>query len=190
VLIFEKILPIAHPFRWPVYMLLAIVFEIAVPKPAIFSFYLFAAMLPLFFLGCLLYRPPVSCPGPVVPVAAALVFVFSLIIHYLDASHRLTLAEGPRLVLSFAERFSLFYLLFRFRWASPRLAVVAGFAYTIYLFHVFGTAGSRIVLVRLGIHDRLLLLAIGTFCGLALPVAIDRVFQRSLVLRRVFLGRR
>jgi hypothetical protein len=189
-MICEKALPIPHPFRWPVYMLLAIVFEIAIPKPSIFSFYPFAAMLPLFFLGGVLYRPPVSCPGRIVPVVAFLVFVISVTFHQLPAFHGLMTADGPRLVLSYAERITFFYLLFRFRWTSPSLAVLAGFAYTIYLFHVFGTAGSRIVLVRLGIHDRLLLFAIGTICGLALPVAIDVVFRRSLVLRRVFLGRR
>jgi hypothetical protein len=71
VLLLEKILPIPQPYRWSVYMLLAILFEIAVPKPAIFSFYLFSAMLPLFFLGCVLYRPPVSCPGPRITLARA-----------------------------------------------------------------------------------------------------------------------
>ncbi len=190
VLIFEKTLPFRHPYRWPVYVLLALVFEFAVPKVAIFSVPSFAQMLPLFFLGCVLHGPPATCRGPLLPLTASLVFVVSATIHQLVWFDRLRLTEGQLMVLLYSESFSFFYLLFRYRWTGPRLAVLGGFAYAIYLFHVFGTAGSRIALGRLGIHDRLIVLTIGTLCGLVLPVAIDLLFRESPVLRRVFLGGR
>jgi hypothetical protein len=190
VLLLEKVLPIPHPYKWPGYILLAILLELTVPRTPFLSICTLAGILPLFFVGCLLYQPPAFFQRPIVAVTALVVVVISLTIHQLVWFERLTLSNDQSLAFVYGERLSFYYLLFRYRWASPRLALLGGFAYSIYLFHVFGTAGSRILLLRLGIHDRLLLLAIGTPFGLALPIAIDLVFQRSLVLRRVFLGRR
>jgi hypothetical protein len=190
VLLLEWILPLAHPYKWPVYLLLAIVVEIAVPKTTIFSLNTFSGMLPVFFLGCLLHGPVDSRCDQTVPVIALLVLLASLTLHQLVWFHRLTLTGGPLLALRYGESFSFIYLLFRFRWTTPKLVMLGGFAYTIYLFHVFGTAGSRILVSRLGVHDRLVLLFAGTLFGLALPMAVDLVFRRSLILRRIFLGRR
>ena len=190
VLMLEKLVPLAHPYKWPVYLLLAILFELGGPHTTIFSICTFSAMLPTFFLGCLLYRLPRSSQGPLLPLTALAVFVVSSSIHQLVWFGRLTLSTDQFLAVVYGEQIGFIYLLFRFRCTIPWLALLGGFAYPIYLFHVLGTAGSRIALDRLGVHDRLVLFAIGALVGLALPIAIDLVFRRSLVLRRLFLGRR
>jgi surface polysaccharide O-acyltransferase-like enzyme len=190
VLIAEKVLKLPGPYKWPVYLLLAILFDLVVPKTTLFSLNMFSVMLPFFLMGCLLYRLPARLQGPEAVSIAVLVFLASLTTQQLLWFGLLALTGQQTLVLQLVEGLSFNFLLFRFRWTSPRLAVLGGFSYPIYLFHVFGTAGSRMVATSLGIGERALLLAIGITCGLSLPIAIDLAFRRSRILRRVFLGSR
>jgi surface polysaccharide O-acyltransferase-like enzyme len=190
VLLAEKIPPLSGPRRWPVYLTLAILFDLAAPKVAFFSLGAFSMMLPFFCLGGLLYRPPTRLQGPPAVATVVVVFLAALTVQQLIWFGRLTLGGRETLILQLCEGLSFAYLLFRFRRTSPQLAVLGGFAYPIYLFHVFGTAGSRILATRLGIEHRALLLTFGVACGLGLPVAIDLLFRRHVVLRRIFLGGR
>jgi peptidoglycan/LPS O-acetylase OafA/YrhL len=190
VLFAEKVLKIPGPYKWPAYLLLAIIFDLAAPRTGLFSLNMFSAMLPFFLMGCFLYRLPGRLHGPEAVSIAVLVFLATLTTQQLLWFGVLALTGQQTLVLQLLEGLSFIFLLFRFRWTSPRLAVLGGFSYPIYLFHVFGTAGSRMVATRLGIGERDILLAIGIACGLSLPIAIDLAFRRSRILRRVFLGSR
>jgi peptidoglycan/LPS O-acetylase OafA/YrhL len=189
VLLAERLLAIPGPYRWPAYLLLAILFDLVAPKTALFSLNMCSAMLPFFLLGCWLHRPPDLLKGRVAAALVALVFLCSMTMQQLSWFGQLSLTGKERLVLRLCEGLSFAFLLFRFRWTSPRLAVLGGFSYSIYLFHVFGTAGSRILTTRLGMENRAILTAISVTCGLALPIAIDLVLRRSRITRRVFLGR-
>src|SRR5262249_54562362 len=55
VLLLEKFLPLPRRSKFPVYFLLAIPYSLLGPKSNFLSLTNFALMLPLFFLGCLLY---------------------------------------------------------------------------------------------------------------------------------------
>jgi peptidoglycan/LPS O-acetylase OafA/YrhL len=190
VLLAEKILPIPRSVRWPAFLSLAIIFDLVAPKVVFFSLNMFSMMLPFFLLGCFLYRPPSRFQGPMAVSAAILAFLASLTIQQLIWFGHLKLGGRQVLVLQLCEGLSFAFLLFRFRWVGPRLAILGGFSYPIYLFHVFGTAGSRMLSTRLGIENRIILLIVGVACGLALPIAIDLAFRRHKILRRVFLGGR
>jgi glucan biosynthesis protein C len=190
VLFAEKVLKVPGPYKWPAYLLLAIIFDLVAPRTNLFSLNMFSVMFPFFLMGCLLYRLPARLHGPEAVSIAVLVFLASLITQQLLWFGLLALTGQQRLVLQLLEGLSFNFLLFRFRWTSPRLAVLGGFSYPIYLFHVFGTAGSRMVATSLGIGERALLLAIGITCGLTLPMAIALAFRKSRILRRVFLGSR
>jgi len=72
---------------------------------------------------------------------------------------------------------------------SPLLAAIGIYSYSIYLFHVFGTAASRIVLAGIGVESTALLLACGIAAGIALPILVDRVASRSDLGRRLLLGK-
>jgi peptidoglycan/LPS O-acetylase OafA/YrhL len=58
------------------------------------------------------------------------------------------------------------------------LARIGVYSYTIYLLHVFFTAGSRIVLTRTGIDAVYILFAIGTAAGILGPIVLEIVFGR------------
>jgi hypothetical protein len=62
------------------------------------------------------------------------------------------------------------------------------FSFEIYLFHVFGTAGSRIVLNKLAIHDVWITFAVSMVLGLILPVALKKAVGRFSLLNLAFFG--
>ena len=79
---------------------------------------------------------------------------------------------------------TLMYLMPSVRW----LGWVGSFSFTIYLYHVFFTAGTRIALYRLGdfnVHDHVIM---GLVLGIAGPVLFELAVRRYRVGRRVLLG--
>ncbi|MCF8271894.1 acyltransferase [Chlorobium sp.] len=71
---------------------------------------------------------------------------------------------------------------------SPWLAAIGNYSYSIYLFHVFFTAASRIALMKIGIADTWLLFTAGTIAGVAGPILFERIAARHNASRLLFLG--
>lgn len=63
------------------------------------------------------------------------------------------------------------------------------FAYTIYLFHSFGTSGGRILLNDMGIHQTAFVFFISLGVGLAFPILVELILDRYPIPRMLFLGR-
>jgi peptidoglycan/LPS O-acetylase OafA/YrhL len=83
------------------------------------------------------------------------------------------------------------YAIFRYRGKNKPLANLGYYAYGIYLFHVFGTAGSRIVSKLLGVESLFLLFLIGMLFGLGFPIILEKyILLKVPVLKRLFLGLR
>lgn len=70
----------------------------------------------------------------------------------------------------------------------PLLAWVGTYSYSIYLFHVFGSAASRIAWERLGAAPLPLLVVSGTLAGLILPIAIHLAIAQVPYVNRALLG--
>lgn len=70
------------------------------------------------------------------------------------------------------------------------LAWVGGFSFGIYLLHVFATAGTRILLERVGIHHTWQLFVVGLVMGIAVPIVFQLVFGNVGVIRTFVLGER
>jgi len=79
-------------------------------------------------------------------------------------------------------------LLLRFCFSNKYLMYIGGFSYTIYLFHVFGTAASRIFLNKLGDFSVSTHVLIGLFLGITLPIITHLVIAKISFLRPFFLG--
>lgn len=99
--------------------------------------------------------------------------------------------EGLRgyLTTSLLGSVAVVLLLARRRAWRP-LAALGAFSYGIYLMHVFGTAGARIVLQRAGIESVPVLAIAGLSAGLALPIAVERFAAPRPRLAMLLLGRR
>lgn len=73
---------------------------------------------------------------------------------------------------------------------SQFLATIGTYSYTIYLYHVFFTAGSRILLYKLDIHAVSINLLAGTFIAIAGSVILHEILQLHPLTRRALLGTR
>jgi glucan biosynthesis protein C len=85
-------------------------------------------------------------------------------------------------------------LIFTYRGTVPVLARLGTYAYSIYLFHVFGTAPARIIgrklLGMVHAESVLVLFALSLLAGLLLPMVADHVLRKNSVTSLLFLGLR
>lgn len=75
----------------------------------------------------------------------------------------------------------------------PRLRaldILAPFAFTIYLYHVLGTAGMREMLHEIGIYNLIITVPLGLSAGIFLPIAIHMVANKASLSRKLVLGKR
>jgi peptidoglycan/LPS O-acetylase OafA/YrhL len=79
--------------------------------------------------------------------------------------------------------------LFCLRWENRLLAWIGPRSYTIFLFHVFFTAGTRIVVTRLfGPVSEYILFVLGLAAGILGPILLDRLILLSPWTSLAFLG--
>jgi len=62
------------------------------------------------------------------------------------------------------------------------------FAYGIFLFHIFGTAGSRILLGSMGVESTMVLFMSGVLAGVGMPIIIEGMVRHHAATRRLLLG--
>ena len=70
------------------------------------------------------------------------------------------------------------------------LAIIGAYSYSIYLFHVFFTAGSRIILYKMGINDVSVLFLVSIFLGVLLPIMAEIVLNGTNTTRILFMGKK
>ena len=70
------------------------------------------------------------------------------------------------------------------------LELLGAYSFTVYLFHPFFVAASRAALKIAQITSTELGFAVGLAAGVLGPVALERILQRSTLLRRLMLGQR
>ena len=70
------------------------------------------------------------------------------------------------------------------------LAKIGYFSYSIYLFHVFFTAGTRIAFEKLGMINTDILFILSLTAGLTRPILIELIGNRNNVARAALLGKK
>lgn len=73
-------------------------------------------------------------------------------------------------------------------WQQRVLARLGNYSYPVFLFHVFFTAASRIVLQRLGVHEVGVLVAAGLAAGVLGPIAVALLIGRVRWAATLLLG--
>lgn len=80
-------------------------------------------------------------------------------------------------------------LVLKMKWHNRFFTWLGSYAYSIYLFHGFGTSGGRIILRMFGVKAAYLIFISATFIALIASVAIDVIVARFKVLRLLLLGK-
>ena len=145
-------------------------------------------LFPFFLLGVGLQRFPGKILKKPLPAMLFIIFMGGIFLQQLNWYGLVDLERQQHGLLSVAIGGSGISLLFHTRRSVTFLVRIGYFSYAIYLFHIFGTAGSRIMLRLVGVESAVLLFICGVIAGIGAPVVIEVVLLRSIVARRIFLG--
>lgn len=147
---------------------------------------------PFFLLGLVFIRhQPVfaMAPGRVMAGAALIALAASAWnIHLFDTTGRLSMDRQDPQSLAMGLSTCLLAILI-----LPRLAAleqIGPYAFTIYLYHIFGTAAMRMALHAAGIEALAAHLVLGLAAGIALPALLHVMAERHPLGRRWILGKR
>ncbi len=147
-------------------------------------------LFPFFLLGMGLQRfSDKILIKPVLPLLLA-VFILGLILQQLNWFELVALERQRHGLLSVVVGVTGICLVFYLKRSVTWLAKIGYFSYSIYLFHIFGTAGSRILLRIMGLENTLLLFLGGVFAGVGLSIFVEFILLNNALTRRVFLGLR
>lgn len=146
-----------------------------------------AQLLPFFLLGygVTTYRQRIITPGTTAVLAAGLAVMLTLKVFAVPmgaAPHGLSLALGV------TGTMTLIALKDRLCWRP--LAWLGQFSFAVYLLHVFGAAGTRLILGRLGIEGDALVFVLCLTVGIAAPVAFELICGRFALISWGLLGQK
>lgn len=171
--------------------ILAQALGLAIPT-GIFALNRLEVLLPYFLLGALFIRQRHQISGNRVLAGSAAVLA-------LFVGAGLSIEEFGRTGQFSSDRTDIQTLLFGFGACGvamlflPRVegfARIGPYAFTIYLYHLFGTSGMRRVLEKLGVDNVWAHFVLGTAAGILAPVALHLVASRFSLTRRLVLGQK
>jgi glucans biosynthesis protein C len=149
------------------------------------AFYLF----PFFMVGVGIYRFRQIILTDHIAGILLLIFFAGIVFQQLTWFGYFPIQEKNTL-LGMSVGISAALLLFKLKPQNAFLVWIGSYAYSIFLFHVFFTGGTRIVLLKAGIGNPWVILFAGLVLSILIPIVIENFLVRSKVLRLVFLGRR
>lgn len=167
-----------------------LLFQSGLVKTDVFSLGRAVYLLPYFLLGLAANRHADALRHPALRAAAATAFALTMTLHVLASTGEWGQLADRRTwfatLLSASALLTLLYHTPPARW----LEWIGGYSFTIYLYHVFFTAGARAALHGAGVAALPVHVALGVAAGVAGPIALEIVLRRSGVARRVLLGQR
>lgn len=154
----------------------------------LFSVNRFLNLLPFFVLGCGIERYKDFFNSRLLIRILIVVFILCMILQQYTWFAGITLDLTQEKVLGIIEACAGITFVFFIRKNITLMSKIGYYAFGIYLFHVLGTAGSRIFLMKLGVAHHYILFIFGLIFGLGIPILIELVFERVWILKRVFFG--
>jgi surface polysaccharide O-acyltransferase-like enzyme len=157
------------------------------PIPNIFSFKGAAYLFPFFLLGIGIFRFKEFLLNDRMALVTLLVFVASVVIQQMVWFGYFPMQEKHS-ILGMTVGIAGVLLLFRLKLRSELLIRIGAYAYGIFLFHVFFTGGSRIILERLGVENQFVILVLGVIGAILLSILLENMIRKSNGLRFYLLG--
>ncbi|TWI56587.1 fucose 4-O-acetylase-like acetyltransferase [Pseudomonas duriflava] len=156
--------------------------------PEFFCFYKAVQLFPFFLLGLGLYRYSDQLVTIKKQVTIALCLLVLVVIDQAYLFDQIDFSDSEMSLIGTALGLTAIYMIITKRIYFKPLAWLGYFSFEIYLFHVFGTAGSRIVLNKLSIHDPWIMFTVSMVLGLLLPVMLKKAVERINILNLAFFG--
>jgi peptidoglycan/LPS O-acetylase OafA/YrhL len=156
----------------------------------LFSFQRYLYLLPFFLFGVGIRRFPQLANNRWALWAALVVLLAGVFYQQMCWYGMLSDDPGPTSPVGLTVGMAATLLLFRVRPTWQPLVVLGGYAYGIYLLHVFGTAGSRIVLSRLGMNGSAVVFLLGLLLGILIPMGVELATKRIAWARLLIFGQK
>jgi glucan biosynthesis protein C len=154
-----------------------------------FSFQGAIYLLPYFIIGVGIKRFKRFFSNKVLNSFLLAIFIFGIMVQQASwfelISYKLEKSDGIGLLIGLTGTI----LFFRLKWNIKWLVWFGSYAYSIYLFHSFGTAGGRIIIKTAGVSSPYIIFFISLALGLLLPVAAEIIFDKFQATRMLLLGR-
>ena len=177
-------------FSMSVFILLIRDVVIPYEQPNYFSYKGAMYLLPCFILGVGLNRFKVFFQNRIFANFTAFIFVVSICIQQLSWFKIVDYTVNKETIVGLLIGLTGTIMLLKFSLKTNWLIWFGGFAYSIYLFHGFGTAGGRIIAKRFNIQSSDLIFTISLVAGLSLPILTEKILERFKITRMLFLGKR
>jgi glucans biosynthesis protein C len=176
--------------KWIIVSLAAFGIYIFVPAldTTFFSINGFFRLLPFFILGCGIKRFEQQIFNKATIITGLVILIITITIQQLIWFLYFELNTLPEKILSSVIAVTGISLLFKIRKENKFLARLGYYAFGIYLLHVFGTAGSRWGLIKLGEAPDIVTFFVGLAAGLGGPVIVELVIIPFRIPRKLFLG--
>lgn len=186
VVILEKYDLLSTSKTWALVLLGASVLYILPIYWPYFSFAGFIYLTPFFLAGMGIQRYGLMArPRKLTALAAALLLVIVFTLICMNLLPRFGQRSLPALLIGVATCATLLALGMK----SRILAGVGVFSFSIYLFHVFFTALSRIVLNKIGVVSIEHIFVVSVVVGIVGPIIVDKILARFNLSRVLFLGK-
>nr|WP_319512654.1 acyltransferase [uncultured Draconibacterium sp.] len=181
--------------RWLIFFVISIVFLFArnafIPQsfPNYLGFKGAIYLLPFFVIGVGIQRFKSYFENKIFVSISATLLIFGLVfqqlVWYDIIDYTFKPSDGIGLLIGVVGVVVCLRIRFSVKW----LIWIGSYAYTIFLFHSFGTAGGRILLNRSGIENTTLVFMVSLLLGIFLPVVAEEILNRFGITRFLFLGR-
>jgi peptidoglycan/LPS O-acetylase OafA/YrhL len=155
-----------------------------------FSFWGTLYIFPFFLLGLGIQRFQHILFRKSVLRVAGFILMAGIILQQLDWFRILDTGLERKSLITLVTSLSGIVVLFRIRRNISILSRLGYYSYSIYLFHVFGGSGARIVLQWIGIENKGILFAGAMLTAILLALVIERIVLPYNWPRFLFLGLR
>lgn len=146
-------------------------------------------LFPYFLIGLASYRFKSFLFNKKFIVPLAILFLLSFF--YAIAGIAGIVQKAPRSdIISLVVGAGSAILLLHLDWHQKLLVRIGYYSYSIYIFHVFATASMRISLNKMGFSNSSLLLVLGVFAGIIIPIIIEHYATKLAITRTLLLGKR